>query len=69
MGVWEAGGWEEPELERVLATVLFTDIVGASERRRRQPVRRFGVFGWCRVVIRGWAWLVRKSRRRPRVGS
>jgi class 3 adenylate cyclase len=36
MGVWEAGGWEEPELERVLATVLFTDIVGASERRRRQ---------------------------------
>jgi class 3 adenylate cyclase len=31
-GVWEAGGWEEPEPDRVLATVLFTDIVGSSER-------------------------------------
>ena len=30
--VWESGGWEESEPERVLATVLFTDIVGASER-------------------------------------
>ena len=30
-GIWEAGGWEEPEPERVLATVLFTDIVGSSE--------------------------------------
>jgi class 3 adenylate cyclase/pimeloyl-ACP methyl ester carboxylesterase len=31
-GVWESGGWEEPEPERVLSTVLFTDIVGSSER-------------------------------------
>jgi class 3 adenylate cyclase/alpha-beta hydrolase superfamily lysophospholipase len=31
-GVWEAGGWEEPEPERVLATILFTDIVGSTER-------------------------------------
>jgi len=31
-GVWEAGGWEEAEPDRVLATVLFTDIVSASER-------------------------------------
>jgi class 3 adenylate cyclase len=30
--VWGAGGWEEPEPDRVLATVLFTDIVGSSER-------------------------------------
>jgi class 3 adenylate cyclase len=30
--VWEEGAWEEAEPERVLATVLFTDIVGASER-------------------------------------
>ena len=30
-GIWEAGGWEEPEPERVLATVLFTDNVGSSE--------------------------------------
>jgi pimeloyl-ACP methyl ester carboxylesterase/class 3 adenylate cyclase len=30
--VWESGGWEEPEADRVLATVLFTDIVGSSQR-------------------------------------
>jgi pimeloyl-ACP methyl ester carboxylesterase len=30
--VWEAGGWEEAEPDRALATVLFTDIVGSSER-------------------------------------
>jgi pimeloyl-ACP methyl ester carboxylesterase/class 3 adenylate cyclase len=31
-GIWESGGWEEPEPERVLSTVLFTDIVRSSER-------------------------------------
>jgi pimeloyl-ACP methyl ester carboxylesterase len=31
-GVWEAGGWEQAEPERMLATVLFTDIAGSSER-------------------------------------
>jgi pimeloyl-ACP methyl ester carboxylesterase len=31
-GVWDDGGWEEQEPERVLATVLFSDIVGSSER-------------------------------------
>jgi pimeloyl-ACP methyl ester carboxylesterase len=31
-GIWEAGGWEEAEPDRVLATVLFTDIVASSER-------------------------------------
>ena len=30
--IWEAGGWEETEPDRVLATVLFTDIVSSSER-------------------------------------
>jgi class 3 adenylate cyclase/pimeloyl-ACP methyl ester carboxylesterase len=30
--LWEAGAWQEPERERVLATVLFTDIVGSTER-------------------------------------
>jgi pimeloyl-ACP methyl ester carboxylesterase len=30
--VWEAGGWEEGEPERVLATVLFTDIVGSTAK-------------------------------------
>jgi pimeloyl-ACP methyl ester carboxylesterase/class 3 adenylate cyclase len=28
--VWESGGWEEVEQDRVLATVLFTDIVDSS---------------------------------------
>jgi class 3 adenylate cyclase len=28
--VWTSGGWEEPESDRVLATVLFTDIVDSS---------------------------------------
>jgi pimeloyl-ACP methyl ester carboxylesterase len=30
--IWESGGWEEQEPDRVLATVLFTDIVGSSEK-------------------------------------
>jgi class 3 adenylate cyclase/pimeloyl-ACP methyl ester carboxylesterase len=30
-GIQETGGWEPPEPERVLATVLFTDIVGSTE--------------------------------------
>jgi class 3 adenylate cyclase len=29
--VWEDGAWEPPEPDRVLATVLFTDIVGSTE--------------------------------------
>jgi pimeloyl-ACP methyl ester carboxylesterase/class 3 adenylate cyclase len=31
-GVWESGGWDEVEPERVLATVLFTDIVGSTAK-------------------------------------
>jgi pimeloyl-ACP methyl ester carboxylesterase len=30
--VWQAGGWEEEEPERVLATVLFTDIVASTAK-------------------------------------
>jgi class 3 adenylate cyclase len=30
--VWEGGGWEEDEADRVLATVLFTDIVGSTAK-------------------------------------
>jgi pimeloyl-ACP methyl ester carboxylesterase len=30
--VWQAGGWEESEPERMLATVLFTDIVGSTAK-------------------------------------
>ena len=40
--VWESGGWEESEPERVLATVLFTDIVGASERLASLGDRAWG---------------------------
>jgi class 3 adenylate cyclase len=31
-GAWLSGAWEEPEQDRVLATILFTDIVGSTER-------------------------------------
>jgi len=31
-GIWEAGGWDDAEPDRVLATVLFTDIVASTER-------------------------------------
>jgi pimeloyl-ACP methyl ester carboxylesterase len=30
--LWQAGSWDDVESDRVLATVLFTDIVGSSER-------------------------------------
>ena len=30
--LWDAGGWEEGEPDRVLATVLFTDIVGSTAK-------------------------------------
>lgn len=30
-GAWEAGAWEPAEPDRVLATLLFTDIVGSTE--------------------------------------
>jgi class 3 adenylate cyclase/pimeloyl-ACP methyl ester carboxylesterase len=29
---WESGAWDEPEPDRVLATVMFTDIVDSSQR-------------------------------------
>jgi class 3 adenylate cyclase len=29
---WQSGAWDEPEPDRVLATVMFTDIVGSTER-------------------------------------
>jgi class 3 adenylate cyclase len=30
--VWDARAWEQEEIDRVLATVLFTDIVGSTEK-------------------------------------
>jgi pimeloyl-ACP methyl ester carboxylesterase len=45
--VWQAGGWEETESERMLATVLFTDIVDSTsmaidlgDRRWRELLER-----------------------------
>ncbi len=31
-GVWDAGGWKDEEPDRVLTTVLFTDIVGSTAK-------------------------------------
>jgi class 3 adenylate cyclase len=30
--VWEAGGWDDEEPDRILATVLFTDVVGSTAK-------------------------------------
>jgi class 3 adenylate cyclase/pimeloyl-ACP methyl ester carboxylesterase len=40
-GVQETGGWEPPEQERVLATVLFTDIVGSTKLASELGDRRW----------------------------
>jgi pimeloyl-ACP methyl ester carboxylesterase len=39
--VWQAGGWEEAEHERMLATVLFTDIVDSTITAARVGDRRW----------------------------
>jgi pimeloyl-ACP methyl ester carboxylesterase len=49
-GVWEAGGWEEPEPDRVLATVLFTDM---SARPRGPPSSEIAPGGSCSNSITG----------------
>jgi pimeloyl-ACP methyl ester carboxylesterase/class 3 adenylate cyclase len=53
--VWDAGGWDEREPERVLATVLFTDIVGSTEK-----AIELGDRGWREVLERHHA-LVRRE--------
>lgn len=52
---WEAGAWEPAEPDRVLATLLFTDIVGSSER-----VAELGDARWRDLVQRHHA-LVRQQ--------
>ena len=52
-GVWERGDWEEPEHERVLSTVLFTDIVGSTAQA-------------ADLGDRAWAGLVADHHRRVR---
>jgi class 3 adenylate cyclase len=44
---WESGAWEEEETERVLATVLFTDISGSSEK-----AAALGDRGWRELLER-----------------
>jgi pimeloyl-ACP methyl ester carboxylesterase len=46
-GIWESGGWEEQEPDRVLATVLFTDIVSSSAR-----ASALGDRGWRELLER-----------------
>ena len=53
--VWEAGGWEETEPDRMLATVLFTDIVGSTEK-----AIELGDRGWRDVLERHHA-LIRRE--------
>ena len=45
--VWESGGWDESEPERALATILFTDIVGSTER-----AAEVGDRGWRELLER-----------------
>ncbi len=58
--VFAAGGWEEAEPDRVLATVLFTDIAGASER-----AAALGDRAWGELLLRHHA-LVRRELVRHR---
>jgi pimeloyl-ACP methyl ester carboxylesterase len=53
--VWEAGGWEEAEPDRVLATVLFTDIVGSTAK-----AAELGDRGWRELLERHHA-LIRRE--------
>jgi class 3 adenylate cyclase len=45
--VWDERGWERTEIDRVLATVLFTDIVGSTEK-----AVELGDRGWHDLVER-----------------
>jgi len=41
LGIWERGEWAGPEPDRVLATVLFTDIVGSTAKLAELGDRRW----------------------------
>jgi pimeloyl-ACP methyl ester carboxylesterase len=53
--VWEAGGWEDDEPDRVLATVLFTDIVGSTTK-----ATELGDRAWRELLARHHA-LIRRE--------
>ncbi|HST17907.1 MAG TPA: adenylate/guanylate cyclase domain-containing protein [Gaiellaceae bacterium] len=59
-GVYEEGGWEAPEPDRVLATILFTDIVGSTAK-----AVELGDRGWRELVEQHHA-LVRQQLARYR---
>ena len=40
-GIWERGEWQAPEPDRILATVLFTDIVGSTAKLAELGDRRW----------------------------
>jgi class 3 adenylate cyclase len=46
-GIWASGGWKRAEPETVLATVLFSDIVGSSEK-----AAELGDRGWRELLER-----------------
>jgi pimeloyl-ACP methyl ester carboxylesterase/class 3 adenylate cyclase len=54
-GIWERGEWNVVEAERVLATVLFTDIVGSTER-----AAKLGDRGWRELLGRHHAAIRRQ---------
>jgi class 3 adenylate cyclase len=58
--VWQSGGWEEIESERMLATVLFTDIVGSTEKAIELGDRKW------REVLEGHNAVVRRELLRHR---
>src|SRR5262249_45081463 len=58
--VWQTGGWEEAEPERMLATVLFTDIVDSTSRAIELGDRRW------RDLLEGHNALVRRELLRHR---
>jgi pimeloyl-ACP methyl ester carboxylesterase len=54
-GIWKRGDWDMVETERVLATVLFTDIVGSTEK-----LAELGDRGWRELLQKHHA-LVRRQ--------
>jgi class 3 adenylate cyclase/pimeloyl-ACP methyl ester carboxylesterase len=55
IGAWQAGAWEPAEPDRMLATLLFTDIVNSTER-----AAELGDAGWRDLIHRHHA-LVRQE--------
>jgi pimeloyl-ACP methyl ester carboxylesterase len=57
-GVWQTGGWEQSESDRMLATVLFTDIVDATTKAIELGDRR-----WSELLERHHAFVRRELLR------